>query len=419
MSFFKKDNIKIFLVLSLILVAIVILFSISILNIQYKSYKSQMYNSLSAITSVLIAENSEKEVEIINAVKSINENDVENGKKILAKYGIGENSTIEVEQMGKIINQNKAINILIFVLGFSLLIVLFVVFLALRERKIKNITQYLKDLQNNIYSLKIEENTEGELSELQNQIVKITIMLNKQAETMKKDKKELSVALSDISHQIKTPLTSINIMLDIIKEDEIDENLKREYLHQITKQLDSINWLITVILKLSRLESGMVEFAREDIDVKILLEDIKKQMAVALEIKNQNLYLKVQANCHMIGDYNWTKEALTNIVKNCIEHTAENKNIYIEVEENCLYLQIIIKDEGEGISKEDLPNIFKRFYKGKDSSKESFGIGLALAKTIIEKQNGEIRVQSKIGEGTQFKIRIFRLLYNMKVVNLE
>ena len=138
-----------------------------------------------------------------------------------------------------------------------------------------------------------------------------------------------------------------------------------------------------------------------------MLEDIKKQMAVALEIKNQNLYLKVQANCHMIGDYNWTKEALTNIVKNCIEHTAENKNIYIEVEENCLYLQIIIKDEGEGISKEDLPNIFKRFYKGKDSSKESFGIGLALAKTIIEKQNGEIRVQSKSGEGTQFKIRIF------------
>ena len=408
MSFFKKDNIKIFLVLSLILVAIVILFSISILNIQYKSYKSQMYNSLSAITSVLIAENPEKEVEIINAVKSINENDVENGKKILAKYGIGENSTIEVEQIGKIINQNKAINILIFVLGFSLLIVLFVVFLALRERKIKNITKYLKDLQNNIYSLKIEENTEGELSELQNQIVKITIMLNKQAETMEKDKKELSVALSDISHQIKTPLTSINIMLDIIKEDEIDENLKREYLHQITKQLDSINWLITVILKLSRLESGMVEFAREDIDVKILLEDIKKQMAVALEIKNQNLLLKVQENCHMIGDYNWTKEALTNIVKNCIEHTTESKNIYIEAEENSLYLQIIIKDEGEGISKEDLPNIFKRFYKGKDSSKESFGIGLALAKTIIEKQNGEICVQSKSGEGTQFKIRIFK-----------
>lgn len=408
MSFFKKDNIKIFLVLSLILVVIVILFSIPILNIQYKSYESQMYNSLSAITSVAIAENPEKEVEIINVIKSLNENDVENGKKILAKYGIGENSTIEVEQISKIINQNKAINILIFVLGFSLLIVLFVVFLALRERKLKNITRYLKDLQNNIYSLKVEENTEGELSELQNQIAKITIMLNKQAETMEKDKKELSVALSDISHQIKTPLTSINIMLDIIKEDEIDENLKREYLHQITKQLDSINWLITVILKLSRLESGMVEFAKEDIDLKVLLEDIKKQMAVALEIKNQNLLLKVQENCHMIGDYNWTKEALTNIVKNCIEHTTENKNIYIEAEENSLYLQIIIKDEGEGISKEDLPNIFKRFYKGKDSSKESFGIGLALAKTIIEKQNGEIRVQSKIEEGTQFRIRIFK-----------
>lgn len=238
--------------------------------------------------------------------------------------------------------------------------------------------------------------------------IKTILKRYKQAETMKNDKKELSIALSDISHQIKTPLTSINIMLDIIEEDEIDENLKREYLHQITKQLNSINWLITVLLKLSRLESGMVEFANESIDIKEILKDVKNQMAVALEIKNQNLYLKVPDNCHMVGDYNWTKEALINIVKNCIEHTPENKNIYIEAIENSLYLEILIKDEGEGISKEDLPNIFKRFYKGKDSSKESFGIGLALAKTIIEKQNGEIRVKSEMGKGTEFKIQFFK-----------
>lgn len=408
MALFKKDNIKLFLLVSIIIVLIITIISIVYLNKQSTLYKQNLYDSLGAIVNVALKESPEAENAIIEAIKNMGKNDIEEGRKILNLYGISEENIVGLEAIDKLIETNKNINIAIIVLGCVSIIIVFIIYLYLREKKIKNITKYLKDLQNNEFSLKIEENTEGELSELQNQIVKITMMLQKQNEIMKKDKHELIVALSDISHQIKTPITSINIMIDILKEQNVDENIKREYFHEITKQLTSINWLITVLLKLSRLDSGVVEFQKEKIDLSKLINEVKQKMAIALEIKNQVLEVNVQEDSKMIGDYNWTKEAITNIVKNCIEHTGEGKKIYIDVIENTLYSQILIKDEGQGIDEKDLPYIFNRFYKGKGSSKESFGIGLALAKSIIERQGGEIKVRSKIGVGTEFKIQFFK-----------
>lgn len=408
MALFKKDNIKLFLLVSIIIVLIITIISIVYLNKQSTLYKQNLYDSLGAIVNVALKESPEAENAIIEAIKNMDKNDIEEGRKILNLYGISEENIVGLEAIDKLIETNKNINIAIIVLGCVSIIIVFIIYLYLREKKIKNITKYLKDLQNNEFSLKIEENTEGELSELQNQIVKITMMLQKQNEIMKKDKNELIVALSDISHQIKTPITSINIMIDILKEQNVDENIKREYFHEITKQLTSINWLITVLLKLSRLDSGVVEFQKEKIDLSKLINEVKQKMAIALEIKNQVLEVNVQENSKMIGDYNWTKEAITNIVKNCIEHTGEGKKIYIDVIENTLYSQILIKDEGQGIDEKDLPYIFNRFYKGKGSSKESFGIGLALAKSIIERQGGEIKVRSKKGKGTEFKIQFFK-----------
>ena len=408
LALLKKDNIKLFLLISLLIVFIIIILAIVFLSNQATLYKNALYNSLGAIANVAIKENPEAEIDIIDAIKNMSEKDISEGKEILKLYGISEENIVGIEAVDQLVETNKTINIAIILLGCLSIIIIFLIYLYLREIKIKNITAYLKELQNNKFSLKVEENTEGELSELQNQIVKITMMLQKQNEIMINDKNELTIALSDISHQIKTPLTSINIMIDILKEQNIDENLKREYLHEITKQLNSINWLITVLLKLSRLDADAVKFKKEEIDLECLVNEIKQKMAIALELKNQTLETSIRKNSKMIGDYNWTKEAITNIVKNCIEHTGEGKKIFIEATENTLYSQIIIKDEGEGIDEKDLPYIFNRFYKGKGSSKESFGIGLALAKSIIEKQAGEIKVRSEIGKGTEFRIQIFK-----------
>ena len=263
MTLLKKDNITLFLLISIIIILVVTVISVIYLNNQAYLYKKALYNSLGAITNVSIKENLEAETTIIEAIKNMDKFDIEEGKKILKLYGISEENTIGIETIDKLIETNKIINIGIIIFGCICIIIVFLIYLYLREKKIKNITKYLKDLQNNEFSLKIEENTEGELSELQNQIVKITMMLQKQNEIMKDDKIELATALSDISHQIKTPLTSINIMIDILKEPNVEENVKREYLYEITKQLNSINWLITVLLKLSRLDSGTVEFEKK------------------------------------------------------------------------------------------------------------------------------------------------------------
>lgn len=408
MSVLKKDNITFFLILSIIVILIICVVSTLILKMQYNSYKIELYNCLGAITNAMIETDNTKEIEVISAIKSMKKEDIEQGKQILQKYGISTKYEEGMEELDELVHKNRIINISIIILGSFFIVLLFVIYIFLRERKIKDIVQYLKDLQNDIYSLRIEENTEGELSELQNQIAKITIMLKQQASIMKKDKKEITTALSDISHQIRTPLTSVNVMLDILKEQEVDEETQRNYLYEITKQLNSINWLVTVLLKLSRLESGMVEFNYEQIDLKKLLNEVKQSMAIPLEIKNQKFEIISEKIATMRGDYNWTKEAIVNIIKNCIEHTGENKKIKVLLSENTLYSQIIIQDEGEGIQEEELPYIFNRFYKGKNSNKESFGIGLALAKSIIEKQNGEIKVRSQKGIGTEFKIQMFK-----------
>ena len=404
----KIDDIKLFIVLAIIIIALIMFVSISFFNAQYKLYRNEMYSYLSAVTAITLKSNPEVEETLIKELKNINESNINEGKKILEKYGLTETSTVGITNLDKLIYKSKIACLFIIAFCGICIIGLFICFFKLREKKIKNITKYLKNIQNNIYSLKIEENAEDELSKLQNQIAKITLMLQTQANMMKKDKKELSNSLSDISHQIKTPLTSINVMIDILKEENVNEELRLYYLHEISKQLSSINWLVTVILKLSRLESGIVEFQIGEIDLKEFIYDIKEKMEIALELKKQQLDVVVQPSSKLKGDYNWTKEAIVNIVKNCIEHTDEGKTIHIIVSENNLYSQIKIIDEGKGIPENEIPYIFNRFYKGKDSSKDSFGIGLALAKSIIERENGEIKVKSKIGSGTEFNIKFFK-----------
>ena len=233
-------------------------------------------------------------------------------------------------------------------------------------------------------------------------------MLKEQAEESKKDKKMLQTSIEDISHQLKTPLTSISIMLDNIRENpNMEEKTKQQFIHEINRQIEWINWLVISLLKLSKLDSNTVQFTQQKINVKDLIEKAIKNLSIPLDIKQQNVIVKGE-NAKFIGDYNWQLEAITNILKNCIEHTPENKNIYINFEENNFYTKITIKDEGCGIDKDDLKHIFERFYKGKNSSDNSVGLGLALAKSIIEKDNGYIICSSELNEGTIFEIKYYK-----------
>ena len=345
------------------------------------------------------------EKEIISILNSENE-EIEDGKNTLIKYGINIENQNAIGQITN--NKLLIINVLsIIILVFAILVILYI-YSRSESKKIKEIEKYIEAINNKNYTLKISENSEDEFSNLSNELYKTTVMLKEQASNSQKFQKTLQTNIEDISHQLKTPLTSISIMLDnIIDNPDMEIETRQKFLHEINRQIEWFNWLVIALLKLSKIDSGTAVFTKKEINVEKIINHVIQNLAIPLEIKQQKIIVNGNSS-KFIGDYNWQLEALTNIVKNCIEHTPNHKNIYIKFEENNFYTKITIRDEGVGIAKEDIKHIFERFYKGKNSSENSIGIGLALSKSIIERDNGYIICSSKEGEGTTFEIKYMK-----------
>lgn len=302
---------------------------------------------------------------------------------------------------------NNIAGIIAFTTGL-LLIVCSYIFTVRRYKEIEKLSGYLRSISSGNYSLDIRDNEEGELSILKSEIYKVTLMLLKQGELQKIEKEQLADALSDISHQLKTPLTSMVVMTDLLSDTNLKADKRTEFTKNIQIQLERMEWLMTSLLKLSKIDAGTVQFSKEKVLVTHLIEKAIKPLLIPLEIREQELYIEGKSDVVFVGDLNWTVEAIINIVKNCIEHTQNKGKISIIYEENPLYTDIRISDNGCGIDKEDLPYIFKRFYRGKNASDDSVGIGLAMAKSIVVSQNGDITVSSRKNHGTQFSVKFYK-----------
>lgn len=275
------------------------------------------------------------------------------------------------------------------------------------NKKIIQLSIYMNNILNDNYSLDIRDYEEGILSNLKNDIYKMTIKLKEQSELSKKDQKYLETVLSDISHQLKTPLTSMYVINDIlISDDKMKPETKKEFLIKNKTQLERIEWLVTTLLKMSRLESGSEKLIIQKVKIKDLITKTISPLQIPIELKNQKLVLDYDENIELNIDLNWTAEGLINILKNAHEHTKENGTIKIEVNNTPIYTGIKIIDTGDGIDKEDLPHIFERFYKGK-SNKESIGIGLNMAKKIFNYENGDVTATSSF-KGTTFDIKFYK-----------
>lgn len=409
MQFFRKVDVKRVVVFCLIATIIMCIVMTLITLIQYKQYQYGVNQTIASMVGEI--KNYYPDVEEEQIIKILNSEDTykQQGEELLKQYGIDINNVSAVQDIDNIYQEHIIQNIVITIVFAFALCSIFIIYLKMRDRKLNDILDYIREINRKNYSLKINDNTEDDLSSLRNELYKITVMLKEQAIREKTDKEVIQTAVSDISHQIKTPLTSISIMLDNIAENpDMEQDTKDKFIYEIRRQIDWINWLVISLLKLSRLDADTVEFKKEDIAVQELIELIEKNLTIPLEIKNQKIIINGEPNTKLCADKNWQLEAITNIVKNCIEHTGNNKNIYINFEETMFYTKIVIQDEGEGIAKEDIKHIFERFYKGKNSSENSIGIGLALAKSIIEKQNGFINVYSEIGVGTTFEIKYMK-----------
>ena len=411
MKIFENKNIK-YLILPMIILTITSSITITIQTIQqYKTVTITLNEKIAEIMGKISESNPEIDsreiIEILNSAK--NTEQYEKGQTELSKYGIEIDKINSIKLIENQMKTNLKLNILIIVLFSILWMTIIVLYLRKRDKKIKQITNYINQIKNKKYDLNIEENTEDELSNLKNELYKITIMLKEESEISKKDKENLKMSVEDISHQLKTPLTSITIMLDNLKDNpNMEEKTKQKFIFEISKQVEWINWLVISMLKLSKLDANVVQFYDEKINLNKFIGEIIKNLEIPIEVKNQKIIIDGNENVSFIGDYKWQQEAITNIIKNCIEHNENNGTIYINYEENSLFTKITIRDEGEGIPKEDLKHIFERFYKGKNSSENSVGIGLALAKNIIEKNNGMINCKSELDKGTEFVIKYMK-----------
>lgn len=377
---------------------------------QCRSYEKQMRTSVGSLLGTIKEQYPDIREEELIAVLNQKETD-SHGEKLLEQYGItGEVSVIAaLEQKKREIVLAAGLGVLA---AGGVLLMLFFLFLRGRERRLAELTEYMGRVSRHDYSLALNENSEDGLSHLQNELYKITVMLKEAAERDRHQREAVQESVSDISHQLKTPMTSVQILLDNLLEDkEMEASVRFRFLEEISRQIEGVNWLIGALLKLSRLDADVVEFAHERIRITDMMEEICQKLAVLAEVKEVTLLVQGKKNAFIWGDYQWNTEALMNIVKNAIEHSKSGTAVTISIAENDVYTEITVRDCGEGIAPEDAKHIFERFYRAGNAAKDSVGIGLAMAKAIIEKQGGYIMVDSKEGEGTTFTMRYMKLFF--------
>lgn len=396
----KNKTIKKY-ILSLIILLILNVSLIFILNrYEYKMYTKNYNDKINTIISNI--KNKYPDIEESDIIEIINNE--EDSEDILSKYGIN-----SITKNDKLNNNIKIISLIIIITFDSLIILIFYLYDKNKSKKIKEITKMISKINNRQFDIDINDFNEGELSILKNEISKTTIMLRQVADNSINDKLNLKDSLGDISHQLKTPLTSITIMIDnILDNPDMDEKTRKRFLINIKREILNINFLVMSLLKLSKFDANVVKFNKESVYLKDIINESIKNVSMIKELKNITIKVSGDDNIKLLCDFKWQVESITNILKNSIEHTKEYGIVEVNYSENKLYTRILIKDNGKGIDNDDLPHIFDRFYKGKNGSNDSFGIGLSLSKTIIEKEGGSITVKSTPNIGTIFTIKYLK-----------
>lgn len=345
------------------------------------------------------------DVDSEDVIKIIN-SDKKYSSDLLKKYGFSEND-INYLQGGKIVYY-KSLIISLSVFGIFLMLLVFILYKKKKnyDNNIESITNYLKKINSGIYDLNLLDNVEGNLSILKNEIYTTTVCLKESYDREYKERKAIKDNLANISHQLKTPLTAIILMIDTLLEEDVDPLRQKEFLSDIRLQVENINFLIIAMLKLSKFDANVITLSKDEIMIKDLVFDVLKNVDILREIKNVNIHVKGSSLVKVIGDYKWECEAVTNVLKNAIEYSNDSGDIYINFENNGMYVKLEIMNEGKEIEKTELKNIFKRFYKGNNNS-NNIGIGLSLAKEIIEKDNGSISAYSQDGK-TKFVLKYYK-----------
>ena len=380
-----------------------------ILNIyEYKTYTKNFNSKISAIVTLVKDKHPEiTDKEIIEIINSNKQSD----DSFFLKYGIDIDNKAVLLENDKSYHTFLLINMSFLIITIASLCILYFRYNYKRKNDIKDIIKYIEQINRRNYELEIDTISEDELSILKNEIYKTAVMLKEAALNSNKDKLNLKKSLEDISHQLKTPLTSILVLLDnLIDEPDMDSSIRNDFIIDIKRNVININFLVQALLKLSKFDANTVHFIKKENDLEMIVKEAIKNVSTLCDLRNINIKLNTLENTKVECDAKWQIEAITNIIKNAIEHSKDNSSIIINIDNNRVYSKIEVIDFGDGISKRDIKHIFERFYKGENATSNSIGIGLALAKTIIEEDRGTIAVESN-ESNTKFTIKYFKLTF--------
>lgn len=398
---------KQFILFELCLFFSCILFAVIMTNVTTDIYQKHVYEREGTLLKKVIEEHPENEEEMIQLYEKTDFRKVDTS--VLEKYGYLTSDDLKYFQDLKQAHYNLLVSQIIFVtLLFIVLNIAYIWYQWNQDRKLKELDRYLLTVLAGNYNLDIRDYEDGILSSLKNDVYKMSVLLKEDKERALEQQKYLESVLSDISHQLRTPLTSMYVMNDLLSDGKVRGKQKKEILNKNRAQLERIEWLITTLLKMSRIDAGTVTFKEEKVVTKELIKKALEPINIPIELKKQTVLIVGDKKSTVILDQKWTVEAFVNLLKNAHEHTPVGGMIIIKITDNPLFTEFLIQDNGTGIAKEDLPHIFERFYKGKNSSSESIGIGLNMSKTIIQKENGTIMVDSTEGKGTTFIIRFYK-----------
>lgn len=417
----NKQAVKSLLLIGVVLVVSVVTY-ISWISWYTHKYKNMENTYIRCIIENVISQYPDFDMEEIAIILNKSYSELESSTtseefdSILRKNGITDN-TFYIKDMSDIRNVNIIVSTSIIGVMSVLFIICFCMYLRRRKKDIFELQDYMDKISRGNYELEINDNSEDELSSLKNSLYKIMVYMKEQADSARIKKVMLAQSVSDISHQLKTPLTSTQVLLDNLNDNpDMDYSTRKKFIYEALNQVNGMSWIIVSMLKLSRIDAGVVEFNNENISINKIIEEAVGNLEVIAEIKNVNIEKNIdnrnedelnKLDIYIKGDYNWNREALQNIIKNAIEHSRHKGTVKINITDNDVYTAVYITNRGEKLSDKQQKQIFERYYSEAKYEDNSMGIGLPLAKAVIEKQGGYISVESD-DEETVFIVKYIK-----------
>lgn len=417
----NKQAVKSLLLIGVVLVVSVVTY-ISWISWYTHKYKNMENTYIRCIMENVINQYPDLDMEEIAIILNKSYSELESSTtseefdSILRKNGITDN-TFYIKDMSDIRNVNIIVSTSIIGVMSVLFIICFCMYLRRRKKDIFELQDYMDKISRGNYELEINDNSEDELSSLKNSLYKIMVYMKEQADSARIKKVMLAQSVSDISHQLKTPLTSTQVLLDNLNDNpDMDYSTRKKFIYEALNQVNGMSWMIVSMLKLSRIDAGVVEFNNENISINKIIEEAVGNLEVIAEIKNVNIEKNIdnrnedelnKSDIYIKGDYNWNREALQNIIKNAIEHSNDKGTVKINITDNDVYTAVYITNRGKKLSDKQQKQIFERYYSEAKYEDNSMGIGLPLAKAVIEKQGGYISVESD-DEETVFIVKYIK-----------